>query len=152
MGTNWSWPVWPTSLRIGRGVADAGHLDDDPVRARGHDHRLRHAGRVHAALDDLLDDLDVADRRDLVPFGIDPVLDLQPALKIKPELRLDPAGSLAAVSAGRVRFGQKSMTSASRPMTAMRIGPVLRTRADDTGAVGPAVPGPGRRSGVEGRL
>ena len=74
------------------GVADARDLDDDPVRPGGEDHRLRDAGRVHAPLDDLLDDVDVRLAGRLAPGGNDAVLDLQAALEVEAQLRLDLAG------------------------------------------------------------
>ena len=49
-------------LADGFGVGDARQLDDDAVAALGRDDRLGDAGRVHPALDDVLDDADVARR------------------------------------------------------------------------------------------
>ena len=69
IGTNWSWPVWPTSFRIASVSLMPGTSTTILSVPGGHDHRLGHAGRVHAPLDDLLDDLDVRERRDLSPFG-----------------------------------------------------------------------------------
>ena len=107
-------------------VRDAGQLDDDAVGALGRDHRLGDAGRVHPALDDLADDLEVLGSRDLVADLLRLVLDAEAALEVEAELRLDRPLAVGGRASGRRRPGTKSMMRASKPMMRMRMGPVLR--------------------------
>ena len=62
-GTKSRRPVWPTSFSMSSLFADARQLDDDAVGALRLDDGLRHAGRVHAALDDVADRAEVAGSR-----------------------------------------------------------------------------------------
>ena len=83
-------------------VRNAGQLDHDAVRALYDDDGLRNAGRVHAALHDVLDDAHaLRGRRDAV-LGERLVLDPQATLEVEPELRLDKA----PLAVARRRIGQ----------------------------------------------
>ena len=108
------------------GIGDARQLDDDAVGALGRDDRLRHAGRVDAALDDLADDLEVLGPRDLVADLLRLVFDPEAALEVEAQLRLERA---LAIGGRRIRDskpGTKTTMSAAMPMTMMRMGPALR--------------------------
>ena len=97
-GTKSSRPVWPTSLRDRLGIGDARQLDDDAVGALGGDDGLGDAGRVHAALDDVLDDGHVGRGRRLALDRQRLVFDAQATLEVEAQLRLDgaprPVGTL----------------------------------------------------------
>ena len=82
-------------------VGDARQLDHDAVAALDDDDRLRHAGRVHATLDDVLDDAHRLGRRVHAILGQRLVLDAETALEVEPELRLDRAPR--AIGRGQVR-------------------------------------------------
>ena len=59
-GTKSSWPVWPTRRRTASTIRDARAARRRAVAALGRDDRLGDAGRVDAALDDVLDDAHVS--------------------------------------------------------------------------------------------
>ena len=117
-------------LADGVDVRDARQLDDHAVAALGQDDRLRHAGRVHAPLDDVLDDAHGRCGRRLAVLGQRLVLDAEAALQVEPELGLDRARLRPALDeSGSLRPGKKSMRRAATPMSRMRMGPALRIRA-----------------------
>jgi hypothetical protein len=92
---------WPC-VAVRGGVADARDLDHDAVRPGRHDDRLGHARRVHAPLDDVLDDLDLVQGRRLAVHRKDAVLDLQATLQVEAELGLDPAAAALLREGGQV--------------------------------------------------
>ena len=90
-GTKSSWPVCPTRRRTASTSDTPGSSMTTRSDALDDDDRLRHAGRVHAALDDVLDDAHaLGGRRDAV-LGQRLVLDPQAALQVEAELRVDGA-------------------------------------------------------------
>ena len=92
-------------LAHGVGVGDARQLDDDAVVALGHHDGLGDAGRVHPALDDVLDDRHVGGGRRLALDLLRLVLDAQAAGQVEAQLRLDgtTAGRGGAVRKREVR-------------------------------------------------
>ena len=90
------------------GIGHARELDDDPVRALRLDDGLRHAGRVHAILDDVADH---AQRSGVRLHAVDllrQVFDAESALEVEPELRLElaPAAGVG-VAAGDGGIGEE---------------------------------------------
>ena len=87
------------------GVGDARQLDDDAVVALGDHDGLRDAGRVHPALDDVLDDRHVRGGRRLAVDLLRLVLDAQAAGQVEAQLRLDRTAPRRgrAVRSGEVR-------------------------------------------------
>ena len=117
-------------LAHGLGIGDARQLDDDAVGALGGDDRLGDAGRVHAALDDVLDDRHVAGGRRLALDRQRLVLDAQAALEVEAQLRLDrPPRPVGALRVGKLESGEEIDDEGEIPMSRMRIGPALRIEA-----------------------
>ena len=82
-------------------VLDARQLDHDPVRADGVDERLRHAGRVDPALDDVADRVHGVAVGDPVADLLGLVLDPEPALEVEAQLPLELARVGRAMRAPR---------------------------------------------------
>jgi hypothetical protein len=80
----------------GFGIRHAGQLDHDAVRSLGRHDGLGHARAIHAAFDDVADD--VHGRRIGRPSAgrLSLVLDPQPALEVEAEFRFDGPGPPAA--------------------------------------------------------
>ena len=93
----------PTSLRTASGSVTPGSSTTTRSRALGDDDRLGHAGRVHAPLDDVLDDRHVGRGRRLAVDGHGLVLDAEAALQVEPELGLDrPPRAVGARRVGQL--------------------------------------------------